>query len=98
MKNILLMGLTDHEAAAVEIMIGMNWRDHRCITLKRELSLGKPIDVRDAGSPLSLSVARSVSVCGAVWPGSSTLTEPSALTVSESGWALAGTVMPGWIT
>ena len=27
--------------------------------LKRELSLGKPIDVRDAGSPLSLSVARS---------------------------------------
>ena len=37
MKNILLMGLTDHEAAAVEIMIGMNWRDHRCITLKREL-------------------------------------------------------------
>ena len=36
MKNILLMGLTDHEAAAVEIMIGMNWRDHRCITLKRE--------------------------------------------------------------
>ena len=42
MKNILLMGLTDHEAAAVEIMIGMNWRDHRCITLKRELSLAIP--------------------------------------------------------
>ena len=36
------MGLTDHEAAAVEIMIGMNWRDHRCITLKRELSLAIP--------------------------------------------------------
>lgn len=42
MKNILLMGLTDHEAAAVEIMIGMNWRDHRCITLKRELPLAIP--------------------------------------------------------
>lgn len=42
MKNILLMGLTDHEAAAVEIIIGMNWRDHRCITLKRELSLAIP--------------------------------------------------------
>lgn len=42
MNNILLMGLTDHEAAAVEIMIGMNWRDHRCITLKRELSLAIP--------------------------------------------------------
>ena len=42
MKNILLMSLTDHEAAAVEIMIGMNWRDHRCITLKRELSLAIP--------------------------------------------------------
>lgn len=42
MKNILLMGLTDHEAAAVEIMIGMNCRDHRCITLKRELSLAIP--------------------------------------------------------
>lgn len=42
MRNILLMGLTDHEAAAVEIMIGMNWRDHRCVTLKRELSLAVP--------------------------------------------------------
>ena len=42
MNNILLMGLTDHEAAAVEIMIGMTWRDHRCVTLKRELSLAVP--------------------------------------------------------
>ena len=29
MKKILLVGLTDQEAAAIEIMIGMNWRDRK---------------------------------------------------------------------
>lgn len=39
---VLLAGLTDHEAAAIEIMINMTWRDQRCITLRRDLSLSIP--------------------------------------------------------
>ncbi|MDO4724431.1 MAG: hypothetical protein Q4A97_06680 [Comamonadaceae bacterium] len=39
---VLLAGLTDHEAAAIEIMINMSWRDQHCITLRRELSLSIP--------------------------------------------------------
>lgn len=42
LQSILLAGMTDHEAAAIEIMVGMTWRDHRCVALKRELSLGVP--------------------------------------------------------
>ena len=48
MNGILLAGLTDHEAAAVEIMIGMNWRDERVVTLKRGLSLGVPAQTPQA--------------------------------------------------
>ena len=48
MNGILLAGLTDHEAAAVEIMIGMNWRDVRVVTLKRGLSLGVPAQTPQA--------------------------------------------------
>lgn len=40
--SILLAGLTDHEAAAIEIMVGMQWRDESCIILKRALSLSVP--------------------------------------------------------
>ena len=29
MNGILLAGLTDHEAAAIEILIGMHWRAQR---------------------------------------------------------------------
>lgn len=39
---VLLAGLTDHEAAAIEIMVNMTWRDQRCITLRRDLSLSIP--------------------------------------------------------
>lgn len=42
MKNVLLAGLTDQEAAAVEIMIGMTWRDARCEALRRNMSLSVP--------------------------------------------------------
>lgn len=42
MSSMLLAGLTDHEAAAIEIMIGMNWQDQRVLTLPRGLGLGVP--------------------------------------------------------
>ena len=42
MSSMLLAGLTDHEAAAVEIMIGMNWQDQRVLTIPRGLGLGVP--------------------------------------------------------
>ncbi|RRD58450.1 hypothetical protein EII20_02285 [Comamonadaceae bacterium OH2545_COT-014] len=42
MKNVLLAGLTDQEAAAIEIMIGMTWRDARCVVLRRNMSLAIP--------------------------------------------------------
>ncbi|MDO5625980.1 MAG: hypothetical protein Q4G71_14990 [Pseudomonadota bacterium] len=41
-KDLLLAGLTDHEAAAIEIMAGMHWREQRAITLPRSLNLGVP--------------------------------------------------------
>ena len=42
MAGILLAGLTDHEAAAAEILIGMHWRAQRCVILPRSLSLAIP--------------------------------------------------------
>ncbi len=42
MKNVLLAGLTDQEAAAIEIMIGMMWRDAHCVALRRTLTLTMP--------------------------------------------------------
>lgn len=42
MSGVLLAGLTDQEAAAIEIMIGMSWRDRHCVTLTRSLSLAVP--------------------------------------------------------
>lgn len=42
MSQILLAGLTDHESAAIEIMVGMHWRDWSSISLKRSLSLTVP--------------------------------------------------------
>ena len=35
MTTVLLAGLSDHDAAAVEILISMTWRDKRCVLLKR---------------------------------------------------------------
>ena len=48
MKKILLVGLTDQEAAAIEIMIGMNWRDAQCTVLRRSLSLAMPEQTPEA--------------------------------------------------
>ncbi|MBQ6657014.1 MAG: hypothetical protein IJM64_07010 [Ottowia sp.] len=42
MSSILLAGMTDQEAAALEILIGMHWRDWKVVTLKRSLSLSIP--------------------------------------------------------
>ena len=42
MSGVLLAGLTDQEAAAIEIMIGMSWRERHCVTLTRSLSLTVP--------------------------------------------------------
>ena len=42
MNGILLAGLTDHEAAAIEILIGMHWRAQRSVILPRSLSLAIP--------------------------------------------------------
>ncbi len=42
MGGILLAGLTDHEAAAIDILIGMHWRAHRSVILPRSLSLAIP--------------------------------------------------------
>ena len=42
MSSILLAGLTDHEAAAIEIMVGMNWSDRHVLTIARGVGLGVP--------------------------------------------------------
>lgn len=47
-KKILLVGLTDQEAAAIEIMIGMNWRDDGSFVLRRSLSLAIPAQTAEA--------------------------------------------------
>lgn len=47
-KHVLLAGLTDHEAAAIEIMIGMTWRDNKCVVLKRDLTMSAPVQTPQA--------------------------------------------------
>lgn len=42
MNGMLLAGFTDQEAAAIEIMVGMNWSDWGCVTLRRGFTLGVP--------------------------------------------------------
>ena len=42
MSGMLLVGVVDKEAAAIEIMMGMQWRDRHCVTLTRSLSLSIP--------------------------------------------------------
>lgn len=42
MRGMLLVGMADQEAAAVEIMTGMYWPDRRCVTLARTQSLSIP--------------------------------------------------------
>ena len=54
MSSILLAGLTEQEAAALEILVGMHWRDRKVVTLKRSLSLSIPDQT---------SAARACDVC-----------------------------------
>lgn len=54
MSSILLAGLTEPEAAALEILVGMHWRDWKVVTLKRSLSLSIPEQT---------SAARAADVC-----------------------------------
>lgn len=42
MGGILISGLPGNEAAAIEMLIGMHWRDSKCVTLKRSLLPGRP--------------------------------------------------------
>ena len=42
MSTILLAGIVDKEAAAIEIMVGMYWREHTCVTLGRNAELSLP--------------------------------------------------------
>lgn len=42
MSGILLAGLTDQEAAAIEILIGMHWRGRHVVTIPRNTSLSVP--------------------------------------------------------
>ena len=42
MSGILLAGMVDKEAAAIEIMVGMYWRDRPCVTLGRSPALCVP--------------------------------------------------------
>ena len=43
MTRVLLAGLSDHDAAAIEILISMNWRDKRCVFLKRTADFALPV-------------------------------------------------------
>ncbi len=43
MSAILLVGMADKEAAAIEIMVGMYWREHTCVTLVRSPALSVPL-------------------------------------------------------
>ncbi|MBR6976284.1 MAG: hypothetical protein IKH84_05240, partial [Ottowia sp.] len=54
MSSILLAGLTEQEAAALEILVGMHWRDWQVVALKRSLSLSIPEQT---------SAARAADVC-----------------------------------
>ncbi len=42
MTGILLAGMVDKEAAAIEIMVGMYWRERTCVTLGRSPGLSMP--------------------------------------------------------
>ena len=42
MTTILLAGLSDHDAAAMEILISSHWREKRCVWLKRKAGFTLP--------------------------------------------------------
>lgn len=43
MTTVLLVGLSDHDAAAMEILISTNWRQKRCVLLKRTANFSLPV-------------------------------------------------------
>ena len=42
MTTVLLAGLSDHDAAAMEILISTSWRQKRCVLLKRTADFTPP--------------------------------------------------------
>ncbi len=54
MSSVLLAGLTDQETAALEVLIGMHWRDWKTVSLARSVSLSVP---------RQNSVARASDIC-----------------------------------
>ena len=42
MTTVLLAGLSDHDAAAMEILISSHWREKRCVWLKRKADFTLP--------------------------------------------------------
>ena len=42
MTTVLLAGLSDHDAAAMEILISSHWREKRCVWLKRKAGFTLP--------------------------------------------------------
>lgn len=50
MSTVLLASLSDHDAAAIEILISMSWRDKRCVLLKRTASFSLPLQNAQAAA------------------------------------------------
>ena len=48
MTTVLLVGLSDHDAAAMEILISTNWRQKRCVLLKRTANFSLPVQSAQA--------------------------------------------------
>lgn len=56
MSAILLAGMVDKEAAAIEIMVGMYWRERTCVTLGRNAELSLPRQSTPACASCTLCV------------------------------------------
>ncbi len=48
MTTVLLAGLSDHDAAAMEILISTSWRQKRCVLLKRTANFSLPVQSAQA--------------------------------------------------
>lgn len=58
MNRVLLAGLTTRDSAAMDILIGMTWRNLECITLERQLSKSMALDL-----PEQDAAARACQIC-----------------------------------
>jgi len=58
MNRVLLAGLATRDAAAMDILIGMTWRNLECITLERQLSSSMTLDL-----PAQDAAARACRIC-----------------------------------